>query len=117
MLSYSFSNMSAAKKAKEALKAFGFNHVTLDANDSFHSDTEFAFDHGLTAGSLTGSVYGTNYYAFNPEKLALTVADPNVSGMSSSDHKEFKTKLIVDEGEGGDAQLVDRIVSEYISLS
>lgn len=116
MLTYTFSNMAAARKAKEELKASGFKNVSLDANDSFRSDTEFAFDHLLTRSSLTGRVYGTNYFAFDSEKLALTVSDPNVSGISGSDHYEFKTKLIVDEG-NNDPNEIDKIVSKYISLS
>lgn len=116
MLTYAFSNMAAARKAKEKLKSYGFTHVNLDANDAFRSDTEFSFDHMLNPASLTGRVYGSNYYSFDSDKLGLTATDPYVSGMSSSSHHEFRTKLIVDEGES-DPALVDKIVSEFISLS
>lgn len=108
--------MAAARKAKEKLKSYGFSHVSLDANDSFRSDTEFSFDHMLNASSLTGRVFGSNYYSFDSDKLALTATDPYVSGMGSSDQPEFKAKLIVDEGES-DPALVDKIVSEFISIS
>lgn len=116
MLSYSFSNMAAAKKAKEALKALGFTRVTLDAHSGFHSDTEFSLEHGFNIGNVAGSMHGGALYSYDHESLSMTLADPFISGGTSDEYKQFRTKLIVDEGES-DPQLVDKIVSEYIGLA
>jgi len=112
MLIYSFSSMAAAQKAREALKAQGFNHVDLDINDSMHTDTEFSLDNGIVVGGVLSPIDGT----FNNGIVFSQNRNPLTDAQSSDEHMEYKTRLIVHEGDS-DPKQVDNIVKDYISLT
>lgn len=112
MLIYSFSNMAAAQKAREALKAQGFNRVALDIVDNMHTDTEFSEDYGFTVGSVVGPMDGT----FNNATLFTQIINPIPDIHATDEHSEYKTRLIVYDGDSNPEQ-VENIVKDYISLA
>lgn len=119
MLIYSFSSMAAAQKAREALKAQGFNRVDLDINDSMHTDTEFSLDNDVVVGGVLnpmGGVLSTLDGTFNNGIVFAQTRNPLTDTPSSDEHMAYKTRLIVHEGDS-DPDQVDNIVKDYISLT
>jgi hypothetical protein len=104
--------MAAAQKAREALKAQGFNRVALDIVDNMHADTEFSQDYGFTVGGTLSPMDGTSN---NPALFTQSVN--SLSDIQSGDElREYKTRLIVYDGDS-DPKQVENIVKDYISLA
>ncbi len=109
-----FDNILEAQKAILLLRENGCKSAHLDASGFFTDEhsMELGFVHDRKNQSLSSLILKKNNYMYNIGKGPLTAANPEVSGMSSSDGNEMSAVVLVNV-EDDQADTVRALIREH----